>query len=69
MAGYNIVLDIGGNAVSRSEKLAANLGVAAANATTLAAALRSVGTAAVLTYYTSRGRTYGVFYTRTILCR
>lgn len=47
MAGYNIVLDIGGNAVSRSEKLAANLGVAAANATTLAAALRSVGTAAV----------------------
>lgn len=46
MAGYNIVLDIGGNAVSRSEKLAANLGVAAANATTLAAALRSVGTAA-----------------------
>lgn len=47
MAGYNIVLNIGGNAVSRSEKLAANLGVAAANATTLAAALRSVGTAAV----------------------
>lgn len=47
MAGYNIVLDIGGNAVSRSEKLAANLGVAAANATTLAAALRSVGAAAV----------------------
>lgn len=46
MAGYNIVLDIGGNAVSRSEKLAANLGMAAANATTLAAALRSVGTAA-----------------------
>lgn len=46
MAGYNIVLDLGGNAVSRSEKLAANLGVAAANATTLAAALRSVGTAA-----------------------
>lgn len=46
MAGYNIVLDLGGNAVSRSEKLAANLGVAAANATTLASALRSVGTAA-----------------------
>lgn len=46
MAGYNIVLNIGGNAVTRSEKLAANLGIAAANATTLASALRSVGTAA-----------------------
>lgn len=45
MAGYNIVLNLGGNAVSNSERLAANLAAAAANATTLASALRSVGAA------------------------
>lgn len=43
MAGYNIVLNLSGNAVSRAEKLAAALGVASANATVLASALRSVG--------------------------
>lgn len=45
MAGYNIVLNLGGNAVSNSERLATNLAAAAANATTLASALRSVGAA------------------------
>lgn len=45
MAGYNIVLNLGGNAVSNSGRLATNLAAAAANATTLASALRSVGAA------------------------
>lgn len=45
MAGYNIVLNLGGNAVSNSERLATNLAAAAANATSLASALRSVGAA------------------------
>lgn len=45
MAEYSIILNLTGNAVERAEKLAAALGLAAANATTLAQALRSVGSA------------------------
>lgn len=44
MAEYSIILNLTGNAVERTEKLAAALGLAAANATTLAQALRTVGT-------------------------
>lgn len=43
MAEYSIILNLTGNAVERAEKLAAALGLAAANATTLAQALRTVG--------------------------
>lgn len=43
MAEYSIILNLTGNAVERTEKLAAALGLAAANATTLAQALRTVG--------------------------
>lgn len=45
MAEYSIILNLTGNAVERTEKLAAALGLAAANATTLAQALRTVGSA------------------------
>lgn len=46
MAGYSIVLNLSGNAVSQTEKLAANLSLAATNAALLSARLAEVGAAA-----------------------
>lgn len=46
MAGYNIVLNLSGNSVSQSARLAANLAKASDNATRLATALGAVGSAA-----------------------